>query len=341
MHQRHPPTPHSLLPPTLHYFQHPEINININRSVGVLLRYQKQPRNRTIMYRLSCHGRRLLHSPIPIQTTCAAAVVVVVTHHPYGSRGIGWSSNSGRGRPTNHVRRNTSTTAISEPQRLFLWLGDPNHSKEIMNVATKRTILFPPMALRQLYPTTTTTTTPAAAAAAAVTTTRNSTMTWVHTIEDIVQAVDAHYNTETSSDQFVGGMGEQDLGVWFLPIPTTHHDVQNDPFLYTDLIHAAIETVRESRHGIPFGMYTSGCMTNQNIPLTELGIDTFEVSLFGSNPKQYEQCTGRNNFHNVCAFIATAAEDGVGVEVSVLQQYATEARDLAVSLGARDVHVYE
>jgi hypothetical protein len=285
------------------------------------------------MYRLSCHGRRLLHSPIPNRTTCAAAVVVL-THHQ--SRSI--SSNSGR--PTNHVR-NTSTTAISEPQRLFLWLGDPNHSKEIMNVATRRTILFPPTALRQLYPTTTpTTTTPATAAA--VTTTRNNAITWVHTIEDIVQAVDEHYNTETSSDQFVGGMGEQDLGVWFLPIPTTtHHDVQNDPFLYTDLIQAAIETVRESRHGIPFGMYTSGCMTNQNIPLTELGIDTFEVSLFGSNPKQYEQCTGRNNFHNVCAFIATAAEDGVGVEVSVLQQYATEARDLAVSLGARDVHVYE
>lgn len=32
---------------------------------------------------------------------------------------------------------------------------------------------------------------------------------------DVMHAVDEHYNLSSDSQQFVGGMGEQDLGVWF------------------------------------------------------------------------------------------------------------------------------
>jgi hypothetical protein len=46
-------------------------------------------------------------------------------------------------------------------------------------------------------------------------------------------------------------------------------------------------------------------------------------------------------FGAACGFVADAAERGFPVEVWVHAQYAGPARELALSLGARHVHVYD
>ena len=106
--------------------------------------------------------------------------------------------------------------------------------------------------------------------------------------------------------------------------------------------------VKEERHGVPFGLYTCGIPSPDSslstIPLPELGLSCLRVSLLAGNPKDYATVTGRSDgnasFGQVCALIAEAAEQGVPVEVDVLQDYSAGATDLALSLGARHVHTF-
>jgi hypothetical protein len=162
----------------------------------------------------------------------------------------------------------------------------------------------------------------------------------------------------------VGGMGEQDLGVYFISLPSM---ISSSSCVYQDLLNhtATIQLLQESirnvkaiRHGVPFGIYTSGIISNVNdIDWKELDIDVYEVSLFGGgsgNPQQYYQymtnIIGRTNstpddFLRICQFITTAVEvQEQNIEVSLLSSTKTsetnESTQLALSLGARQVHLY-
>lgn len=161
--------------------------------------------------------------------------------------------------------------------------------------------------------------------------------------ERIVSIVNNHY--ENVSSDYIGGMGENDPGVWFAPTTKTN----KDSLEYLSLIQQGIELVKEVRHGVPIGLYTSGAInySTQNIQLNEIGIDFLHVSLFASSPGDYQKATGlqdlkdaRNAFGQVCSLISDASEMGISVKVGVVQSQANPARDLAYSLGAIEVHVF-
>jgi hypothetical protein len=162
----------------------------------------------------------------------------------------------------------------------------------------------------------------------------------VSTSDEVLERVNQHYE---KSHNFVGGMGESDPGVWFA---TTPHSSQ-DGLDFLPLIQKSIALVKQERHGVPFGLYTTGISSSSSlvVPLTELGLGTLQVSLFAGSPLDYAAATGLSDkgaFGKVCGFVADAAEQGIAVEVGVLKKYATTgARDLAHSLGARHVHVYD
>ena len=143
--------------------------------------------------------------------------------------------------------------------------------------------------------------------------------------------------------QFVGGMGESDAGVWFGPSRGAPDALHSWEFIQT-----SIARVKTSRHGVPFGLYTSGLgLDAADVPpLQELGLSRVQVSLLAPTPADYGHAAGLTEaqanecFGQLCTFIAAAAEAGFPIEVSVLARYAGAARDLATALGAVDVHVY-
>jgi len=134
-------------------------------------------------------------------------------------------------------------------------------------------------------------------------------------------------------------------GVWFAAINPIQG--KKDALEYSDLVQQSITLVKEERHGVPFGLYTSGILTSSSLPpLEKIGLDYLQVSLFAGSPVEYAKATRQSEkdaiggFGQVCALIAEAAELGVAVEVGVLKDYAASATDLAMSLGARHVHTF-
>lgn len=209
-------------------------------------------------------------------------------------------------------RWNSSST---EAAPLFLWLGE--EGDEVDSPPPRSRLLLPPSAILSLPQQTSKVDSPSV----------------------VLDLVNQHYSADS---QFVGGMGESDPGVWFIAKPTSSKDTLE----YADLLQTSIAAVKEERHGVPFGAYTSGIFTLQEalpVPLTEIGLDCLQVSLFAASPDKYSAATGLGpkQFGQVCGFIADAAEQGVAVEAGVLASDASAARDLALSLGARHTHVYE
>lgn len=217
------------------------------------------------------------------------------------------------------ANRRCSTTAGIEP--LFLWLGAPsssgNASVSIQSAWAACPLLLP----TGLIPST------------------NRFGALIESTEQVLERVATHY---ASSENFVGGMGESDPGVWFAAASGT---ALGDALESAELIQQSVELVKEERHGVPFGIYTTGLVTS-TVPLTDLDVDCIQVSLFAATPKEYELATGLSKndaskaFGTVCGFLVDAVEQGISVEVGVKQEFATTARDLALSLGARYVHVY-
>jgi hypothetical protein len=199
--------------------------------------------------------------------------------------------------------RHLSSSDIDVPAPLFIWLGGES-------AGGTNKLLLPVSA-----PTEPTATSP----------------------DDVLTSVNQHYATES---QFVGGMGESDPGVWFATTSTCDKDTLE----FYQLVQESIALVKQERHGVPFSLYTTGIVSpGLDIPLTELGLDCLQVSLFAGSPPEYKKATGQDAaaFGQVCGFIADASEQGIAVEVGVLSAYASSARDLARSLGARHVHVYD
>jgi len=294
---------------------------------------------------LSCRGlrvasRRRSSSPLTSQSLLLPNTASPHHHHNNNSK-------------SNHLlnTQRYQSTESQQPQPLFLWLGDQNQTTNRTaaqnNCCWTRLLLpvtIPPLPL-----------------------------TLVDSAETALQLVNQHY--ETPTDSFVGGMGESDPGVWFASVAVhdnddDHDDTFHDPLEYADLVAECIELVQTERHGVPFGLYTTGILkssSSPSVPLTHLGLDCLHVSLFAGTPKDYvaavqRHCGGRGgcssssssssihsnsnsvsdkDFGTVCGFIADAAEQGLPVEVGLAQDYATgAARNLALSLGAQNVHVY-
>jgi hypothetical protein len=166
----------------------------------------------------------------------------------------------------------------------------------------------------------------------------------VYTADDFYQTVQAHYESEA---HFVGGMGESDPGVYVL---STNDDLlrQHGP-----LLRDGMARVHAARHGVPFYLCTTGLGndTDWSVPLEALANSnnnhntTIQVSLYGSNPAEYARAAGiadgRRAFGQVCAFLVACQELRIPTEVAVVPEYAKSARELALTLGAQQVHVYE
>jgi hypothetical protein len=157
----------------------------------------------------------------------------------------------------------------------------------------------------------------------------------VTSAEDALEAVNDHYS---SMEQFVGGMGESDAGVWLVG-GGTKDALQS---ANAELVLTAIDLVQQERHGVPIGIYTSGLEQPDDDVMSSLDVvSSLQVSLFAANAKDYQRATGHDAFARVCGFIARAAEEGIAVEAAVLPDYAKPARDLALALGAQHVHVHD
>jgi hypothetical protein len=153
----------------------------------------------------------------------------------------------------------------------------------------------------------------------------------------------------------VVGMGENDEGVWFMPYPKSVM-TPVEPLLQWELIRDTIALIKARRHGIPFGVYTSGILPDSEMMnvATELkskvGLKHCIVTLGCSNPPAYGKyiyhpsCgvdSPQRAFQSVCSFIAVAAESGFPIEAAVLEgSDAGAASELAKSLGAVEVHTF-
>ena len=280
----------------------------------------------------------------------------------------------------------------ASPQRLFLWVptaqiiagshhdalslsgkeNDPSHHRQQRSTLLQQHVLLPSAAIQQFV------------AAPQMTTT----MQVVQSVDDIVAAVNQHYSIDhhhkdrdddddapqppPARTQFVGGMGEQDLGVYFISLPSGEDSSYQDLLHHTEtieLLRDGIEHVKAIRHGVPFGLYTSGLLRDEDHDLSflkELNLDVLEVSLFGwdssgsgGHPaERYQQFltstvgrkdAQRDDLQHICQFITSAVESQQqNVHVSLLQPPKNhhhtwdtkEAAQLAMSLGAQEVHYY-
>jgi hypothetical protein len=157
-------------------------------------------------------------------------------------------------------------------------------------------------------------------------------------VSKLVDLVEAHYG-ESNDD--VGGMGESDQGVWLAGVG--NHDVLD----HVLLIHEAIQTIQQHRHGIPFRLYSSGKPKEDvdwETALVSAKKWALQISLFAPNPPDYARLTGARtkDFSQLCGIIATVAESvpNIKLEIGVMQEYAGPTQALAASLGARQVFSY-
>jgi len=167
-------------------------------------------------------------------------------------------------------------------------------------------------------------------------------------VQLIVGEIERHYSLEdggsegASTRQFVGGMGENDGGVWFTS------SCQRDTLYYYSEIKDIIQLTKQSRHGVPFGVYTSGWV-DTNVDLSELGLSSAVVSLLSDNPIGYgdllklkDQALSQRRFGQVCSFLANISESGFPTTAAVAGgRHAAGGGDLAKALGAVDVEIYD
>jgi hypothetical protein len=163
-------------------------------------------------------------------------------------------------------------------------------------------------------------------------------------VTDMADIIDAHYALE-GKDQFVGGMGENDGGVWFV---SNDHCVET--LDYWEQIRDVIVATKEKRHGIPFGVYSSGIMKDRITDLKQkIGISSIQVTLGSGDPNSYGEVVQSRNglssaaaFGQVCQFIAESSESGFPVTAAVAGgKHAAPGSELAKALGAIDVVVYD
>ena len=181
----------------------------------------------------------------------------------------------------------------------------------------------------------------------------SSSESYLEVTESIAARIEAHYALENDGNQFVGGMGENDGGVWFVSSKGDYWDTLDHWQLIRDVVHK----VRQNRHGIPFGLLTSGRTQTPEPDYAsaelatklryEIGLSSAEVTLGTGDPVSYGQLSGLKGeeanraFGEVCNFIVLAAESGFPVRVAVAGGvHAGPGQSLAKACGAVDVTVY-
>ena len=300
--------------------------------------------------------------------------------------GMRWTGSSYS--TTAGTRTAAAPPTEASSQRLFLWVptaqiiagsnhdalslsgkeNDPSHHRQQRSTLLQQHVLLPSAAIQQFVAP------------------QMTTMQVVQSVDDIVAAVNQHYSIDhhhkdrddddapqpPARTQFVGGMGEQDLGVYFVSLPSGEDSSYQDLLHHTEtieLLRDGIEHVKAIRHGVPFGLYTSGLLRDEDHDLSflkELNLDVLEVSLFGwdssgsgGHPaERYQQFltstvgrkdAQRDDLQHICQFITSAVESQQqNVHVSLLQPPKNhhhtwdtkEAAQLAMSLGAQEVHYY-
>lgn len=167
------------------------------------------------------------------------------------------------------------------------------------------------------------------------------------TINDTIYHMIDEYYTEFITIDMIGTMGENDPGVCYSMIPSSNIDTLQ----YINIINSSINQIKEHRHGIPFGLYTTGVYDTNHIIWNEYEIDYINIPLLGSNIKQYQEISGIKNdndakkaFGYVCSTILNATENNIKVNVVVSSLYhtsqqQTSIRDLAFSLGVTDIKI--
>jgi hypothetical protein len=190
-------------------------------------------------------------------------------------------------------------------------------------------------------------------------------------IDSIIKIIERQYELRDRSDQFVGSMGENDGGVWFVAKgrkydALDHWDIIQGNFISIDILflsHFLLLTVHEditrgvkdNRHGIPFGIYTcgrsiSGDESEKALLLeSDLGLSGIDVTLGAGEPSLYMTLIGCNSsdsetvqreFSRTCNFIAAVAESGIPLSASVASgKDASSGVALGRALGASDVIV--
>lgn len=213
----------------------------------------------------------------------------------------------------------------STPNRLYLCIND--ESSEISSIPTR---IYHPLMNQALLPQST------------------DFGNIINAPEKVFDAVEKHYN----QDHFVGGMGESDEGVWFVPAKEGI-----EPLMHWEFIKESIELVKEHRHGISFGLYTSGI--SHLIPPMQLGksginLSYCQVSLgSGYDPVSYQQNflqqnngkdvdagDAKKSFLSVCNFIVNANEEDRPCLISCASNGDTRVNELALNLGAVECDTY-
>lgn len=159
-------------------------------------------------------------------------------------------------------------------------------------------------------------------------------------VDEAIEKIHHHYSLESN---FVGGMGESDPGVL---LAASEGDI-------LDISESAIklmESVKAERHGVPFLLATTGIPSENGAvdwdTWSGKPMESWLVSLYAASPPAYKVETGGDAssakaFGQVCEFLINANEQGIAVEATVTPPQAAAGRELALSLGARQVHVVE
>jgi hypothetical protein len=260
-------------------------------------------------------------------TTSAAPGVSLFHHRQFSSSSSSNQDNDGAG---------------DGPLPLFLVLNSRTNNDLTTSTVRRPKLLLPPLAV------------------AAATTTATTVVT---TIEDVLDAVNRHYSAENDDNdkqqqqQFVGGMGESDPGVWFITTAASANNNENDnddPLDHAEFVTDSILAVKEHRHGVPFGLYTTGIVDSSDDMVMSClqRLKTLHVGLYAATPPDYSKATGlampeaQVAFGRACSFLAMVGENKgkltlqVGLAKSLNSSAAKAGRDLALSLGAQQVYYY-
>jgi hypothetical protein len=176
--------------------------------------------------------------------------------------------------------------------------------------------------------------------------------TVVSSSEEICEAVNLFYGNE---DHLIGGMGESDPGVTFIPKfvvsrandATPFYSLPNDA---TDLLSCSetrevivnsIHQLKLQRHGIPFSLHTTGIIESMDQDeaavwedIRNMKLASIQISLLAGNPADYHLASttasesppkdsvsvSRQRFGQVCGFISHCCEHSIArtCEVAVV-----------------------
>jgi len=175
------------------------------------------------------------------------------------------------------------------------------------------------------------------------------------TTANIIQQIDQHYNNNIT----INDMGEDDDGIIFAGI--------GDPLLYISSITKITNEVKQSRHGVPFRIITTGLISENDATYNDLqlkpqilienGIKNISIILPSADPFKYIKLIhpdgipshnhpkNHHNLQSAAEFITNCVESGLNTTIMTIDRGSEisgsirDIRALSSSLGALDVIV--